>query len=206
MDNFGFIKTLFLLTFLLLSVRLFDIYKSDKSIDEIFVSETYAQGTEETQFDAVNGSSDEEDGFVSVEQVKTFTEEEIDILKRLAERRTRLLDWEEELKVKENVLSLTEERIDKKLEELRDLKKKVESALKEYRKEEDKKTQSLVKIYENMKPKEAANIMARMKIENILPIVDRMKEKSAAEILAKMDPRVAKEITSRLTEVGRLKN
>ena len=99
-----------------------------------------------------------------------------------------------------------EERIDKKLEEMRVLKRRLDKALDEYNKEEEKKTQSLVKIYENMKPKNAGIIFEKMRIEDILPIVARMKEKNAADILAKMDPRIAKEVTSRLTEIGRIQN
>lgn len=212
MKDFGFIKTLLVLAVLLLSVRLLDIYLHNKDFENVLVDKTYAQAPEQKEVDEKEQAKitevgpGEEDSLVSVEQIKTFTEEEIDILKRLADRRNRLLEWEEELEVKANVLSLTEEKIDKKLEELRVLKKKVEEALREYRKEEDKKTQSLVKIYENMKPKNAADIMAKMNINNILPIVDKMKEKNAAEILGKMDPRIAKEITSRLAEIGRLQN
>lgn len=203
MKNLGIIRTLLFLVILLLSTRLFDIYMSDKNIDEIIISKTHAEEPEESNS---HGHESEDEKVVSVEQIRSLSDEDIDILKRLNERKKKLLAWEDELRVKHNVLSLTEEKIDKKLEALRVLKKKVESALQEYRKEEDKKTQSLVKIYENMKPKNAADIMARMKLENILPIVDKMKEKNAAEILAKMDPQVAKSITSKLAEIGRLED
>ncbi len=206
MNNFGFTKVLLILVVLLLSVRIMDIYKSNKSVDQIIVPSVLAQEVIEGSDQQQDVGNDEEsEEAVSVEQIKEMTDEEIDILRRLAERRRRLNDWEDELQVRYNVLSLTEQKIDKKLEELRDLKKRVDAALIQYQQEEDKKARSLVKIYENMKPKEAADIMARMRIENILPIISIMKEKSAAGILAKMDPRTAKDITSRLTEVGRLK-
>jgi flagellar motility protein MotE (MotC chaperone) len=185
-----------------------DIYNSDKSVDEIIIPRVIAQEAIVNDAAEQQNMNDDEvvEEAVSVEQIKEMTDEEIDILKRLAERRRRLNEWEDELQVRYNVLSITEEKIDKKLEELRDLKKRVDDALIQYQQEEDKKARSLVKIYENMKPKEAADIMSRMRIENILPIISIMKEKSAAGILAKMDPSKAKDITSRLTEVGRLKN
>lgn len=154
----------------------------------------------------INTSEEAAKRIMSVEQIETLSDVEIEILQRLHERKERLKNWEEDLKIKENVLSLTEEKIDKKLEELRVLKIDVEKALSEYRKEENEKTKSLVKIYENMKPKKAAAILEKMLMADLLTIMGRMKEKNAADIMASMDPKVAKELTSRLTRIGRLDN
>lgn len=143
---------------------------------------------------------------VSVDEVKTYTDAELEVLQRLSERRERLLKWEKDLQVKENVLTITEEKIDTKMEELRQLKKDVEASLKEYRTEEDAKTKSLVKIYEQMKPKNAADIFSKMKTDDIVPLINKMKEKNAAEILAKMDPKIAKEVTTKLNNIGKIRN
>lgn len=142
---------------------------------------------------------------ISVDDQKKFSETEIGILQRLSERREKLEKWEKDLEIKENVLKITEQRIDKKLDELRDLKKLIEKSLSEYNTKEDEKIKSLVKIYENMKPKSAADILAKMDMESLLPIMSKMKEKNAAEILAKMDSSVAEQITTKLSELGRLK-
>ncbi len=143
---------------------------------------------------------------VSIDEVKTYTDAELEVLERLSERRERLLKWEKDLQVKENVLKITEEKIDTKIEELRKLKKDVESSLTEYRKEEDAKTKSLVKIYENMKPKSAADILSKMRVDDIVPLVGKMKEKNAAEVLSKMDPKIAKEVTTRLSNIGKIRS
>jgi flagellar motility protein MotE (MotC chaperone) len=142
---------------------------------------------------------------ISVDDQKKFSETEIGILQRLSERREKLEKWEKDLEIKENVLKITEQRIDKKLDELRDLKKLIEKSLSEYNTKEDEKIKSLVKIYENMKPKSAADILAKMDMESLLPIMSKMKEKNAAEILAKMDSNIAEQITTKLSELGRLK-
>lgn len=149
--------------------------------------------------------AEEEAKPVSIDEVKTYTDAEIEVLERLSERRERLLKWEKDLQVKENVLKITEEKIDNKMEALRQLKKEVEASLAEYRKEEDEKTKSLVKIYEQMKPKNAADIFSKMRVEDIVPLIDKMKEKNAAEVLAKMEPRIAKEVTTRLNNVGKIR-
>ncbi len=147
-----------------------------------------------------------EEKVTSVEEIRQLSDEEIQILQRLSERKKRLVKWSNDLKMKEDVLALTEEKIDRKLHDMRALKKEVEKSLEEYRKVEEGKTQSLVKIYEGMKPKNAADIISKMKIEDSVPIVTRMKEKNAAEILSKMEPQTAKEITTKLTQIGKLKN
>ncbi|MDX1949531.1 MAG: hypothetical protein SFT90_03395 [Rickettsiales bacterium] len=194
-------------------VKIFDVIENSKNIlttleygpQAVAQQETPAPESPPKTEDAKSESSNSE-GAVSIDEVKKLTDEEIQILQRLVERKKRLIRWEEELEIKDNVLALTEERIDKKLEELRKLKKAVELSLNEYSKVEEEKTQSLVKIYENMKAKNAADILSKMKTEEALPIFSRMKEKNAADILSKMDPRIAQEITSALNQLGKLQN
>jgi len=59
---------------------------------------------------------------------------------------------------------------------------------------------SLVKIYENMKPKDAAPIFEQLDMDVLLDIVDRMKEAKVAPILAQMNPAKAKEVTDELAK------
>jgi len=60
--------------------------------------------------------------------------------------------------------------------------------------------QSLVKIYENMKPKDAARIFEQLEMAVLIPVVERMKERKTAPILAKMDPVKAQAITVELAQ------
>lgn len=227
----GVLRTLIISACLLLLLKSVDmvIIASTSSPDGILVGESLAKSKEEnkkpgdkkedkkdskTPEKKDEKSSDKpeentnnaEERPVSVDEVKTYTDAELEVLERLSERRDRLLKWEKDLQVKENVLKITEEKIDTKIDELRKLKKDVEVSLTEYRKEEDAKTKSLVKIYENMKPKNAADILSKMKTDDIVPIVSKMKEKNAAEILAKMDPAVAKEVTTKLNNIGKIRS
>src|SRR3546814_4430099 len=55
--------------------------------------------------------------------------------------------------------------------------------------------QSLVKIYESMKPKDAARIFEELDMEVLLEVVERMKERKTAPILAEMNPERAKTVT-----------
>ena len=62
---------------------------------------------------------------------------------------------------------------------------------------------SLVKIYENMKPKDAARIFEDLELDTLLEVSERMKERKLAGIIAKMSPQKAREIT---IELRRLRN
>lgn len=124
-----------------------------------------------------------------------YSKTEVEILQRLSKRREELDSREKELKEQENILALTEQRIDKKIAELKDLKSQTETILAEYNKKEDEKVKSLVKMYENMKPKDAAEIFETLDNTTILLIVNKMKEAKAAPILALIKPEKSKEIT-----------
>ena len=73
-----------------------------------------------------------------------------------------------------------------------------------YDEKEQEKIRSLVKIYENMKPKDAARIFEEIDMDVLLDVVDKMKEKKIAPILAKMNATRAKEITTELAERRKL--
>ncbi|MDB2414746.1 hypothetical protein N9W34_03145 [Rickettsiales bacterium] len=126
------------------------------------------------------------------------------IIENLSKRRQELQDWSDSISMKENILNATEKKVNRKLSELKKLQKEVGELLSEYESNENKKVKRLVKIYENMKAKDAARIFSEMEMSILLEVVGNMKEVKAAGILAKMDPRRAKEITSRLAQQRRL--
>jgi flagellar motility protein MotE (MotC chaperone) len=64
--------------------------------------------------------------------------------------------------------------------------------------------ENLVKIYETMKPEEAAHIFETLDMPTLLGVVLRMKPKSTAPIMAKMAPDKAKELTIALTKQDQL--
>ncbi len=59
---------------------------------------------------------------------------------------------------------------------------------------------SLVKIYEAMKPKDAARIFEQLDIDTILLVAERMKERRLAPVMAQMNPEKAKDITIKLSK------
>jgi flagellar motility protein MotE (MotC chaperone) len=69
---------------------------------------------------------------------------------------------------------------------------------------QDAKVASLVKIYENMKPKDAARIFEALDMDTLLLVAERMKERKLAPVMAQMNSERAKDITVELTRAGQL--
>lgn len=127
-----------------------------------------------------------------------FTAVEVELLQSLAKRREELGRWENNIQIKESALDATEKRIDDKIKQIDAMKKQVALLLAQYNTQEDAKIHSLVKIYENMKPAEAARIFDEVEMPILLLVIDSMAEKKAAPILAAMNPKKAKQLTVEL--------
>ncbi len=133
-----------------------------------------------------------------------LTQAEIDLLQQLAERREVLDSREQELDLQGGLLKAAETRIDKKVKELKTLQAVIAKLIKSYDDQENAKLQSLVKIYENMKPRDAARIFEELNMDTLLMVAERMKERKLAPIMAKMDPIKATEITVELARLRQL--
>ena len=59
----------------------------------------------------------------------------------------------------------------------------------------------LVKLYENMRPRDAATIFNDLDLPVLLQVVDRMKEAKAAQVLASMQPERARLLTAELAQL-----
>ena len=129
-----------------------------------------------------------------------LTDEEIDLLQRLGERRAEIERRAAELDQRGALLEAAETRIDEKIVELESLKKSLEALLIQHDEQEERQLQSLVKIYESMKPKDAARIFEELDMIVLLEVIERMKERKTAPILAQLDPRRAKLITIELAQ------
>jgi flagellar motility protein MotE (MotC chaperone) len=133
-----------------------------------------------------------------------LTQAEIDLLQQLAERRENLDAREQELDIQSGLLTAAETRIDKKVKELKTLQAAIAKLIKSYDDQQNAKLQSLVKIYENMKPKDAARIFGELDMDTLLMVAERMKERKLAPIMAKMDPTKATEITVELSRLRQM--
>lgn len=129
-----------------------------------------------------------------------LSKDEVQVLQDLSSRRQALDKEQENLNLRENVLKATENKLDQKVQELKALQEQVSELMKGYDAQENAKFHSLVKIYENMKPRDAAKIFDELEMPMLIQIVTRMKEVRVAPIIAAMNPSKAKELSIELAK------
>jgi len=94
-------------------------------------------------------------------------------------------------------LILTQER-----EQLLEVIRQLEIRQQSYSAERDQSAAKLAKMYEAMKPAQAAPILSALELDIILDIMSRMKERPAAKILAHMDAGLAAQVSTRMSLQG----
>ncbi len=134
---------------------------------------------------------------------ETMSPARIAILQRLAQRRRALDDYQRELELRENLLVATEKRLQEKLEELKAVEARIQTAIGARDEEQQAQLQGLVVMYENMKPKDAARIFDRLEMSVLIELVQQMNARKMAEILANMSSESAEALTVEISRKGR---
>lgn len=129
-----------------------------------------------------------------------FQEVKKEVFEDLVERRETLDRREKELAAREALLKAAEQELDRKYQELALLRGRIETLLEKQSGEEQARVASLVKIYENMKPKEAARIFDTLDLDVLVSVVSKMSERRLSPILAAMNPERARTVTIMLSE------
>jgi len=132
------------------------------------------------------------------ETAPRFSQNEIDLLENLAKRRDEIDAREKELDIKSKVLDATQKRIDDKLAEMKALDAQLSKTVALYNEKQNAQIASLVKIYEAMKPGQAAAIFDELDLPILLEVIDKMSERRVAPVLALMNPKKARDVTEEL--------
>ncbi len=119
--------------------------------------------------------------------------EERALLERLRNRRNEIESKDRDLELRDNLLRMSERKLDDRIGELRTL----ESQLGQGGNKNDVKTRykPLVVMYESMKPKEAARVFDRLDTRILMDLVGHMNPRKVSEIMAVMDPAAAEKLT-----------
>jgi flagellar motility protein MotE (MotC chaperone) len=133
-----------------------------------------------------------------------FSASELETLQSLAKRRDELDKREQAISQREALLKAASGEVDRKIAELNKIRGELEDLLNKQKTAEDERINSLVKIYENMKPKDAANIFNTLEMDVLLPVIAKISERKASPILAAMDPEKARQVTIKLAEQKKL--
>lgn len=122
----------------------------------------------------------------------------------LGKRREELDKRETDMVTREALLRAAEQEIDRKYNELEQLRGEIEKLLQKQSDEEQARIVSLVKIYEGMKPPDAARIFDTLDLDVLMQVMSRMSERKLSPIMAAMNPERAKTMTIMLAEQKQL--
>lgn len=123
-----------------------------------------------------------------------------ELFETLAKRRRELDAREEMIAKKEALLQATEREIERKYKEMSQVRNEIKELLNVQTEEEQKRIMSLVKVYENMKAKDAAQIFNTLDMDILIEVMGRMSERKLSPVLAEMDPDRARSVTIFLAE------
>jgi len=129
---------------------------------------------------------------------------EMEVLKQLSDRRNQLDKRAKDLDIRESLMKVTEQRVDQKIKEMETLRLQLQSMVNQVSEAQAVQIENLVKIYETMKPEEAARIFETLDMPILLGVIQRMKPARTAPIMAKMAPEKARELTIALTKQDQL--
>ena len=133
-----------------------------------------------------------------------YTPAEVAVLQNLASRRDALDKQEAELEQREALLAAAQQQVETKIKELQDVKGELQNLLHMVDDQQKARIDSLVKIYETMKPREAAAIIETLDMPVALDVLGKMRETKSAPILASMDPKKASQITVEMSRQQQL--
>lgn len=131
---------------------------------------------------------------------RQFTVSEIRILQELEGRSVVLDRREKALELRERLVDLAEKRLMEKTDSMVVLKSQLEQLLKNLSDKEENELIELAKIYEEMKPENAASVINRMDNKIVFDIFKRMSRKNTAKIMERMDTGKARLISEMLAE------
>jgi flagellar motility protein MotE (MotC chaperone) len=143
-------------------------------------------------------------GAPDTKDTEEITPAEMEVLKQLAARRDELDKRAKDLDRREELTKVAEQRLDQKFKEMETLRVQLQTMVDQINGAQSAQLENLVKIYETMKPEDAAKIFENLDMPILLGVIQRMKPKSTAPIMAKMAPDKAKELTVALTKQGQL--
>lgn len=134
--------------------------------------------------------------------IDTLNEEEFQVLMNLNKERDKLNKEQQSFKEKELLLKALQEKIKKNAVE--NQKKNKEDKKNQARSHEDqeKMVVTLVKAYEGMKPRIAAQLLQEMDTTMVMMIVPKLKPAKLTPIMMAMDPEAARQLTRKLVELG----
>jgi flagellar motility protein MotE (MotC chaperone) len=172
---------------------------SDKSMHgEEDAMDSGAEKTAEDVEDDVSRWTDADDTDLELPVLR------VEMFKELITRRENLDKRQRILQQREALLMAAEQELERKYDELTQLRAEIAELLEKQSVEAQARIRSLVKTYEGMKAKDAARIFNTLSIDVLLEVMSGMSERKTAPILASMETERARQVTILLSEQKKL--
>ena len=123
---------------------------------------------------------------------------ELRVLQSLGTRRGQLDQREKDMDLQLQLLAAAESKLDTKIKTMNGLKGQIQSLISQADAQQQAENDRLIRIYEAMKPKDAASRLTLLDDSVRLPIASKMKERALSAVLAQMSPADAKILTEKL--------
>jgi flagellar motility protein MotE (MotC chaperone) len=120
------------------------------------------------------------------------------VLEALRARRAEIEAREAALAQREMLVAAVERRLTGRLEELAALQQRLEAEARSRDERTEQGWRQMVRLYEGMRPRDAAGIFDDLDMPVLIQVVDRMRENKAAPVLAAMRPERARLVTTEL--------
>ena len=123
------------------------------------------------------------------------------VLEALRARRTEIEAREQAAAAREQVVVAAERRLGQRIEELTALQHRLETLERDRTTREEAGMRGLVRLYESMRPRDAATIFDDLDMPVLVRIVDRMREAKAAPVMGAMRADRARQLTAELARL-----
>jgi len=130
--------------------------------------------------------------------------EEFRVLSSLQSRRREIESMEAEAETRIQLAAAAEKRVEERIAELKEVESGVRALLGRLDEAEEQRLSGLVVMYEKMKAKDAARILAALEPETALLVATRMKESTLASVIGDMPTGDAKRLTEAMAEHARI--
>lgn len=130
------------------------------------------------------------------------TSADYETLQQLRKRREELDARTRALDDRQVIIGAEEVKLQERLKELQALQSKLEQEAADRQKGQEAAWDNLVKLYEAMKPRDAATIFDDLDMPVLIELARRMNERKAAAILSSMQPDRARDLTARLAQLA----
>lgn len=153
-----------------------------------------------SQIDAIPITENKAGDKIAIGSNETINETERAVLERLAERRTSLDQLATDLEARRLVVEAAEQRLAERIAGLEAIEARISALVDERKAQDDAQFAALVNMYENMKPKDAAEIFNDLAMDVLLRVAQSMNPRKMSPVMARMDTKKAQDLTLLLAE------